>query len=367
MRRLRRTPLRFDGFELFAAYGEQQKVPLRRNGAAAAFASELAKEVEQAAASDGLIYGRRVEAMFERVVAAIGACRLLKREDVGDVYHAIEGDVGVPDFRIILSDGRQVLVEVKNAWSGKNGRKKQRLRRKDVGALKRYADAMGCELLFATYWVNWRNWTLVRVNDFATEGERCTLGFEDAFCANRMGDLGDIHIGTRWPIRVRIVADPSKPRSLDESGRASFTALARELYCEDRRIDDPVAQRIAMYLAAFGSWKPSGPAAICDEDDCLVGVESTFQPQAPEDMGDQPMAFVATLSGIASAMHMMATEGEQGVTGVRATFEPGALGTLIPKDYKSDELPLWRIVHTQTERTPLPIEPRPSPASSTEP
>jgi hypothetical protein len=45
-------------------------------------------------------------------------------------------------------------------------------------------------------------------------------------------------------------------------------------------------------------------------------------------------------------MHHAATEDEHGITGVRARFEPGRIGALIPEGYKSKALQL-RLLHVQ--------------------
>jgi len=59
------------------------------------------------------IYGHLAESLFIQLVAALDNVRLIKQEDAGEVY-AQDETLRLPDFRLVLSDGVVVLVEVKN-------------------------------------------------------------------------------------------------------------------------------------------------------------------------------------------------------------------------------------------------------------
>jgi hypothetical protein len=158
--------------------------------------------------------------------------------------------------------------------------------------------------------------------------------------------VGDVLVGTRWPLRLRVVADPSKPRTLGRDGRVTFTIGSYEVYSEDRRIVSPAEQRIAIFLALYGDWAiRESPAEI--DDNQLVAIEHHLAP--PEDSGatmDQGFDFVGVLSSMISNQHKYSTADGGQVVGIRSQFEPGAVGALIPSDYEGKALPLWRI-HVQ--------------------
>ncbi len=79
------------------------------------FMADAAPRLREALADPALIHGSRVERLFEATVLSLGQFKLLKTEDVGRV-HAAE-TLRAPDFRIVLDDGGQWLVEVKNVRS----------------------------------------------------------------------------------------------------------------------------------------------------------------------------------------------------------------------------------------------------------
>src|SRR6185312_3071989 len=126
MKRLVRDPFRFDGFSLFATYGQKASVSLKDPASVGGFIAAVKASAERALSNEAFLFGQRTEALFERVVASLGGCRLLKREDVGDVFHTAETDVQPPVFRSVWEEGKQLLVGVKTSHQGAAPRKQQR-------------------------------------------------------------------------------------------------------------------------------------------------------------------------------------------------------------------------------------------------
>jgi hypothetical protein len=114
VKRVSRDPLRFDTFSLFAHHLQKAGLPLHQRSAQRRFLDAVKASTRAALASDTFVHEQRTEALFEMVVASLGAVRLLKKEDEGAVFHILPHPVQPPDFRLILSDGSQALVEVKN-------------------------------------------------------------------------------------------------------------------------------------------------------------------------------------------------------------------------------------------------------------
>jgi len=359
MKRLVRDPFRFDGFSLFATYGQKASVSLKDPASVGGFIAAVKASAERALSNEAFLLGQRTEALFERVVASLGGFRLLKREDVGDVFHTAETDVQPPDFRIVLEDGKQLLVEVKNFHQGDAPTKQQRESRAYLDALVGYADLMGCELRMATYWCQWNRWTLVPLSAFSQGEKWSTLSMPDAIVANEMNRLGDLLVGTRAPLRFRVNADRSKPRTIEANGQAGFTIGSCELLSEDRHITDPVELRIAWFLLLYGDWVIRDSTLIA-EGDQLVAIEHHVGPSEERaEVEDQDFEFIGALSSMISRAHNSSTGDGGQVDRIRADFEPGAVGALIPEDYEGKALPLWRFIIEPTHEKPGPVSESP--------
>jgi adenylate cyclase len=166
MKRLSRDPMRFDLINAFAEYGREEKVSLRSQEATTDFVERVRNSINQSLSNEALLHGVRTESMFEALVASLGdAVEILKHEDAGDVYVSDE-TLHVPDFRIVLGDGSQMLIEVKNFYQTKDLRQAFEVDRDYLDGLVRYAKAMTCPLFVAVYWTRWNIWTLVPPETF---------------------------------------------------------------------------------------------------------------------------------------------------------------------------------------------------------
>jgi hypothetical protein len=196
----------------------------------------------------------------------------------------------------------------------------------------------------AVYWERWNCWTLVPLSACEHKG-RPVLSLPRAVKANEMGMLGDLHVGTRFPLRFRVVADPARERTLSDDGEVAFTIGDVELYCGDRRLTGKREWTIAMWFMLYGRWEEEATAEISDGN--LVAMDFTRTP--PEDSG-QGFEIVGTLSSLFSSMYLSSTSDADRVTRLGIYVVAGSLGALMPDDYHSDTLPLWRIHQVQEKR-----------------
>jgi len=189
-------PKPFDLFAEFAKFGAQQKISLRDADAAPAFITHVTNAVDCALADSALVHGLRAEAMFEAMLVSLGGYALLKPEDVGRVH---PGDAFcVPDFRVVLKDGRQWLIELKNVYIDEPGcQKRQVMTRAYRERLEAYAAATGGELKLAVFWAKWAMWTLVTPEKLIDANGDLTLDMLSAIEVSEMGELGDRMVGTR--------------------------------------------------------------------------------------------------------------------------------------------------------------------------
>jgi hypothetical protein len=200
------------------------------------------------------------------------------------------------------------------------------------------------------YWEQWNLWTLVPLSACEREG-RTSLSMIRAFKANEMGTLGDVHIGTRFQLRFRLIADPSRQRTVRENGEVVFTIGGVEMYCAHRRLTGRRERSIAMWLMLYGSWEEKAMAEIVDGE--LVGVDITRMPHEGHGQGFE---LIGPLSSLFSSMYLSSTSAADRITRLGIDVVSGSLCSPMPDGYHSDELPLWGI--HQMQQKPLAPEAR---------
>jgi hypothetical protein len=205
--------------------------------------------------------------------------------------------------------------------------------------LIRYSKLMVCNLFLAVYWAKWNIWTLVPPEIFQSRGQRRELDMLDAMKANHMASLGDCSIGTKFPLSLVMYADQTKPRDIGPNGHGTFTISSVELRCAGRLVTDPGEQRIATYLIFYGKWNYESEPKIVNNE--IEAVEHRWTPQ--QDSG-QGFEIIGSLSEMFSTYYKFFTEDAGKVNRLRLNANSPPVGQLIPKDYKSDTLPLWRFI-----------------------
>ena len=332
-------PKPFDLFAEFAKFGAQQKISLRDPNATPAFVAHVKDSVDRALADPALIHGQRVEAMFEAMLVSLGDYALLKSEDVGRIHP--EDVFCVPDFRLVLKDGTQWLVEVKNVYLHDPGRQERQLMTRAYRErLETYAAATGGQLKLAVFWARWAIWTLVSPERLVDANGDLTLDRTRAMMANEVGALGDRTIGTRPPLRFRLLADPEKTSAVATDGTVNFTIGGVEMFCGEDEILDPTEQEIAWIFMQHGEWEESGPEAEL-EGDTLKAIEFRWDPAQRQNDGFE---MVGTLSRMFARYYAEMTVDQHEVIQLRAPLRPGWFAPLVSTDYKSKALPLWRFI-----------------------
>ena len=148
---------------------------------------------------------------------SLGEYTLLKAEDNGRV---LPGDRYIaPDFRVVLLDGTQWLIEVKNAYVVDSFEPERRFMTKPYREkLENYAAATGGRLKLAVFWAAWGIWTLVSPEQLVDEQGNVSFDMGSGFIENELGSLGDLMIGTKPPLRLRLEADPDTIRPVGPDG-----------------------------------------------------------------------------------------------------------------------------------------------------
>jgi hypothetical protein len=325
----------------FARFAQEKRLSLRDPKVAETFTGVAKEKLAEALANDALLYGQRTQNMFEALIVSLGQYKVLKTEDLG-VVHPI-GDFTAPDFRVILRDGEQWLIEVKNVHDVDPARQRFRIREQDFAKLKNYASAMNCPLKFALYWSLWRMWTLIDAEDLAAVvDEKRGIDMYKAAMLNNLSRLGDRFIGTIPPLKLRFIADVSKPHSISPDGEVVFTIGEVTVFSGDTPITETTEREIAWIFMNFGDWECSEPRAISNDNE-LEAVEFEWLPKEPANEG-QHFEMIGSLSSMFSRHYASQTLGDEGVIQTQADLKPGWFAPLVATEEPRTKLPLWRFV-----------------------
>lgn len=340
MRRLKREPGTFDLLHAVDALTRLKGLRIRDPAAASEAFQDLRSSFERRQTDDKFFYGQRAETLFAYVAAALGGCSLIKHEDAGELY-TIEDGLRIPDYRLVTTTGAQLLVEVKN-FHEINAQRPYELRAADLDGLRRYAAICHCDLYIAIYWSRWKQWTLVKPSDLRLDGSVYSISLLEAIPRNRMAVLGDHMIGTVPSLSLRLLGSTDDNQSTGESDLYRFTTRTAELRCKDQLIEDPLEQRIAIFLMLNGDWEVTENSAELDNER-LAAVRFVVAPRERANP-DQEFEIVGRLSDMISRQFDAATVKDGEIINIAPGAEPEQFGVAIPVDYTGSVLRLWRLV-----------------------
>ena len=328
-------------FDLLAELGKfsgDRKISLRDPETADAFLRHTSDGIQRAISDDALLQGYRTEAMFEALLLSLGQFQLLKAEDNGRCFP--EDRHAVADFRVVLPDGAHWLVEVKNVYQPDPSRQHRRLLSQlYMEKLASYAQATGAELKIAVYWARWSIWTLVSPDRLIGADGGVDLDIETAMRVNELATLGDRAIGTRPPLRLRLLMDPERTSTIDAQGNVSATIGGTALLCADQEIANPTEQEIAWVFIQYGDWREDeSPEPIIDGDR-LLAIDFRWNPVQPTGQGFE---FVGTLSTMFARHYARHTIDSGAVVQLRAPLRPNWFKPLLGMRGGSPALPLWQ-------------------------
>ena len=221
----------------------------------------------------------------------------------------------------------------------------------DLTKLKNYALAMNCLLKFALFWSQWRMWTLIDAEDLAPADDKLGIDMFRAAMLNDLSRLGDRLIGTTPPLKLRLIADASKPHSISPAGEAAFTIGDVALFSGDTPITDTTERNIAWIFMQFGDWDCGEPHAILDGDE-LQAIELEWLPKVVANDG-QNFKMIGALSSMFSRYYATQTLGNEGVVQTQAELKPDWLAPLVASEDPQTKLPIWRFV-IQPNRKAIP-------------
>lgn len=344
MKRIKREPGKIEVLNLFAALGRQQGFKLGDKTSEAQFLESVSASLICNKDNQSLLHGFRTEDLFQYVVASLGNCLLIKKEDTGEPI-AVSPEMQPPDYQLVLQDKSRIFVEVKNCH-------KKRLpclftlKAKYVNRLLQYSNLFDTDLRIAIYWSAWNIWTLVSLEEFDEINGKYQITMLDAVPSNEMNTLGDTSIGTTPPLILRFIADKTKPHSINDEGVANFTIGGIEFRCGANVLRDKTEQRFAFYFMLYGKWKTDAPEAII-QDNKLVAIDYIAEPEIATP--GQGFEIIGVMSSMISRRYRELVLTSSSGESISTSAEPASLGLMIPEDYKGKGLSLWRF-HLQPKR-----------------
>jgi hypothetical protein len=341
MKQIRKGSLKFEGFKPFASFAFEQNIALLDPNACIEFSHQITKEIRAATNDEAFIFGHRTEAMFAAMLTSLDSAKLLKHEDGSDCF-AQEETLEIPDFRAVLSNGEQTLIEVKNFHQDDPVAQAYRLKSSYMAGLIEYATLMKSDLKIAIYWSQWNLWSLNPPEVFAQDGDSLSVDLNTAMMRNEMSTLGDMQVGTKMPLKlvlgVEQLGEPThRPGGMDFNARIKNVFMT----CAGNRIEKQIEKNIALRLMFYGNL-PENLIPVL-ENGHLVAIEHEFRPEKETGQGFE---LVGPLSSIFSRFYRHATtDGHKAqVAQIYAQSPQEGFGKLIPDGYRGEALPLWLLI-----------------------
>ncbi|HSH62481.1 MAG TPA: hypothetical protein VK988_23080 [Acidimicrobiales bacterium] len=338
MQKLGRQPARLDSLDLFRLLDTGSGGHVSDPERVEAFLAKVRGPLSEALSAESTVHGWRTQLLFGSLVVALDACVLLFTVDHGEMF-ADGDDVKPPDFLLVLRDGRRMLVDVKSV-PPKRPTGPLRVSASEMDGLRRFADLLGGELFIAGLFTAMGEWVLVPAGAFELdERGRYAVDLLRAFQTSEMSALGDVMLGVVPPLRFDLVPAVSEPHQVGPDGTASFTIGAVELRVGGQLMVEEAERKLAMFLLRFSQWPSREDAEV--DGSTLRRVSVVCEPEEPTH--GQGFEIVGKLSSMYTRWFYAATsDPDGGVSALDTSVEPGVLPALLPADFSSPRLPLWR-------------------------
>ncbi|OHX14880.1 hypothetical protein BI347_03675 [Chromobacterium sphagni] len=286
-----------------------------------------------------LIYGKRVESLFKYVICGLGNCTLVKNEDTGDMFFKDE-NLAIPDYNVILKDGSNFYVEVKNS-NLKNPKSQYSIRKEDFNKLENYAKLFNRDLKLAIYFPAIKQWSLISKESMIEQKNKYMITMVEAIAKSEFIIFNDRMIGTIPRLALELIADENRPAFINKSGEARIIISDIKIYCADKEITEKNEKNIAFYLMRFGRLEVGEPI-ITMKGERIKSIKYEFSSDQ-ENWEEQGFAIIGNLSSMISDAYTKFTSDEGTITSIDKNINPELLSLEIPLNYKGKQLPLWQI------------------------
>jgi len=329
-----KEPKPFDLLALLAAFARDQGMALDHPALVETFTADAVRRLKRALTDTALLHGSRTERLFEATVLSLGNFRLLKAEDNGRIHAT--GTLRAPDFRVVLDDGAQWLIEVKNVRRKDPFKQHTTMSAAYLGSLQAYADMMGVPLRLAIYWSRWSLWTVIAPEHFRQPNGSLRISMQQGVIANKFSRLGEVSIMTRPPLRIVLGAAKDRPHGVGADSIASFIIGSVRLFSGEHELVDLRDRKLAEVLISYGEWPLGGPFAMTDEHG-FAGVQYVAE---PEEATGQAFEGIGWASRIFSSFYADQTVEGDRIVQLLGQSAPEWFAPLADWDFDNSKLPL---------------------------
>ena len=336
--KIARNPEKFDSFELYSKLCAKNALDINDENSIDKVIEDLRTSLKQNHKNLNLVFGKRVESMFGMLAASLGKCSLIKQEDGGETF--CNEDISIPDYRLVLKeDNSSFLVEVKN-YHREPFENKFSFTRRYFESVLRYSELVRCPVKFAIYYSKMNMWALLSSDAFELQRGRYVVDLPTAMMQNELITIGDEWISTKPPFEIYIVSDPSKPAHYDDkTGETNFIIKNVLCYCAGSLLETDKEKELLNLFAMYGKWSETEVIPVVVKGNRLIGIKYKFE---PEEYSTNGFDHIGQLSSMISSTYKMATEENGSVVAIETTREAKSFSIVIPDDYDSKLLPLWR-------------------------
>jgi hypothetical protein len=341
MKQILQPDIRYQAFRLMAMICANKGIPIGSDEALKIAQDEMLKSMENVTNRPTFLYGHRAQAIFLGVVASLGKVRLIKEEDGTACFANDSEEVAIPDYRVVLHDGAQCMIEVKN-FHQDNLTERFIVDSDLMAAWQRYSQLAGAEFKIAIYFSRFQHWTLLSPRAFQFADGKHSINFQQAIMKNEMALLGDVTIGTRCPLRLKLRMEKIASQAIGDSEEEIEGRIVEAgLYCQDQHIKEPTEQSIAFTLIMFGKWNLTQRAEL--EKPAFINM--IFESKPEVETPTQGFEICDSLSSMFTRRYLSASTDKDGklLTQIYAQWKPSEFGKLIPENYKGVDLPLWQL------------------------
>ena len=337
MKRQKRNFEKFDAFELYSMFTSKYNLEINNPSSVDSFLDNVKSNVLSSKDNSIVIHGKRIETLFAIVAGALGKVKIIKQEDGGKIYS--QKDVNIPDYRIFLEDGNQILVEVKN-FSSDDLYSEYSVNSSYYEGLREYSTTCNVNLYFAIYFRLFNHWCLVPIEAFSQANKKYKIDYLTAMARSEMNLIGDMMLHTTPDLELKLLADPDEAEFLtDYTKEVEFIPRVAEFYCNNNKIDTSYEQELAYYFMRFSDW-PEKEFNQIIEDNKLLGLHFIYSYPLEN---DQPFAPLGWLSSMICNVFREITVKDEDVIATESFLNPSAFVVHIDNDYnkKYKNLPLW--------------------------
>lgn len=210
------------------------------------------KELSKEEISDIAVYGTTTEIIFQKMVASISWCKMIKKEDEGSVL--TDETIRVPDYRLVTKNGTNILVEVKNCNNKEN---KKVFTKEYIDSLLKYCELCKTELKIAIFWNKFGIWSLNSIEDSTLNrtNTKYSITITDAAIANDTRLFGDLVIGLKPGVTIRFNAKKISEKRININSKTIEASISGiEVIYDGKTIEEPKAKSLLIFFMFYGTW-----------------------------------------------------------------------------------------------------------------